>query len=170
MLWLVWYWLWHIWKNNHFSSNTVIIHIHTRFHTCNPFFDPINPFIHILLSKIRIAQDIFKKCDQNGFITPKTVTQLYCQKHDSFLADRFVEGICPHCAYPDARGDQCDSCQKLLNATDLIKPRLILNPFNKFLFKLEFLLFITMSIYMNIWKLNHNGYFQSNGFILAYCL
>ena len=32
--------------------------------------------------------------------------QLYCAKCDKFLADRFVEGTCPMCAYPDARGDQ----------------------------------------------------------------
>ena len=47
-----------------------------------------------------------------------------------FLADRFVEGICPLCGYEDARGDQCDKCGKLINATELkvsifyIKPRM----------------------------------------------
>lgn len=40
-----------------------------------------------------------------------------------FLADRFVEGICPYCAYNDARGDQCDKCGKLINAVDLKTPR-----------------------------------------------
>lgn len=40
-----------------------------------------------------------------------------------FLADRYVEGTCPHCKYDDARGDQCDACGKLLNATDLVNPR-----------------------------------------------
>jgi methionyl-tRNA synthetase len=39
------------------------------------------------------------------------------------LADRYVEGICPHCKYDDARGDQCDACGKLLNAIELIEPR-----------------------------------------------
>ena len=39
-----------------------------------------------------------------------------------FLADRFVEGTCPLCGYEDARGDQCDSCGKLINAVELIKP------------------------------------------------
>ena len=36
-----------------------------------------------------------------------------------FLADRFVEGGCPFCGYEDARGDQCDSCGKLVDATAL---------------------------------------------------
>ena len=40
-----------------------------------------------------------------------------------FLADRFVEGICPLCAYEDARGDQCDRCGKLINAVELKQPR-----------------------------------------------
>lgn len=40
-----------------------------------------------------------------------------------FLADRFVEGICPSCQYDDARGDQCDKCGRLINAVDLKQPR-----------------------------------------------
>ncbi len=70
-----------------------------------------------------IVQDIFKRCDANGFITEKETEQLYCPKCDRFLADRFVEGTCPHCGSPDARGDQCDSCQTLLDPTELINPR-----------------------------------------------
>ena len=40
-----------------------------------------------------------------------------------FLADRFIEGTCPFCSFEDARGDQCDACQKLINAIELIKPK-----------------------------------------------
>lgn len=60
-----------------------------------------------------------------GFIEAQFVEQLLCQKCDRFLADRFVEGTCPHpgCLYEDARGDQCDKCGKLVNASDLIRPR-----------------------------------------------
>ena len=43
------------------------------------------------------------------------MTQCYCENCDLFLADRFVFGTCPHCGYEDARGDQCDKCQKLFN-------------------------------------------------------
>jgi methionyl-tRNA synthetase len=69
-----------------------------------------------------IAQDIYKKLNQNGHVFEDTVTQLYCEQHQSFLADRFVEGTCPYCGYHDARGDQCDKCGKLLNAIELINP------------------------------------------------
>ncbi|KAG2196831.1 hypothetical protein INT46_001748 [Mucor plumbeus] len=70
-----------------------------------------------------IAQDIFLKNYENGNIIKETMTQLYCEKCSRYLADRYVEGNCPHCKYDDARGDQCDACGKLLNATDLVNPR-----------------------------------------------
>lgn len=50
-------------------------------------------------------------------------TQLYCEQHHSFLANRFVEGECPDCGYVNARGDQCDLCGKLLESLELIRPR-----------------------------------------------
>lgn len=58
-----------------------------------------------------------------GYMHTEPMEQLLCQKCDRFLADRFVEGTCPKCAFDDARGDQCDSCGALMNATELIKPR-----------------------------------------------
>ncbi len=69
-----------------------------------------------------ISSEIFLKLHKNGFIVEKEIEQLYSEKEDRFLADRFVEGKCPNCGYEKARGDQCDSCGKLLNATDLIDP------------------------------------------------
>lgn len=73
----------------------------------------------------RIVQKMFKDLDAAGFIEAQSVEQLLCQKCDRYLADRFVEGTCPHpgCGYEDARGDQCDKCGKLVNATNLIRPR-----------------------------------------------
>ena len=69
-----------------------------------------------------IAQDIFTKLYKNGFLEERTTTQPYCEKHESFLADRFVEGTCPKCNYDDARGDQCDKCGSLLDPFELINP------------------------------------------------
>ncbi|KAI9789671.1 MAG: putative methionine--tRNA ligase, cytoplasmic protein rar1 [Peltula sp. TS41687] len=70
-----------------------------------------------------IAQDIFLKLNDRGYLAEKTTTQPYCEKHSSFLADRFVEGECPRCGYGDARGDQCDRCGHLLDPFDLVNPR-----------------------------------------------
>ncbi|KAI8810678.1 tRNA synthetases class I (M)-domain-containing protein, partial [Cladochytrium replicatum] len=71
----------------------------------------------------KITQDIFKKLDKNGYILEDSMTQLYCPQHSSFLADRFVEGICPYCNKEGARGDQCDSCGHLINAVELKEPK-----------------------------------------------
>jgi methionyl-tRNA synthetase len=70
----------------------------------------------------KIAQDIFLKLYKNGYMEERTTTQPYCEKHESFLADRFVEGTCPKCQYDDARGDQCDKCGSLLDPFELINP------------------------------------------------
>lgn len=69
-----------------------------------------------------ITQAIFKGLDANGYINEDTTTQLYCETCERFLADRYVRGTCPHCDYAEARGDQCESCGKLLDPTELINP------------------------------------------------
>jgi methionyl-tRNA synthetase len=70
-----------------------------------------------------IVQEIFKKLDTRGFIREHTIEQLYCAHCGRFLADRYVRGTCPHCGYTDARGDQCESCGKLLDPAELKEPR-----------------------------------------------
>ena len=71
-------------------------------------------------NQTKITQDIFLKLDKNGYIRERTIEQLYCEKDSMFLADRYVRGKCPHCGYEEARGDQCESCGKLLDPTDLV--------------------------------------------------
>lgn len=72
-----------------------------------------------------IAQDIFLELHKNGYLQEKTTLQPFCQNpnHNAFLADRYVEGICPKCGYNDARGDQCDQCGNLLDPLELGEPR-----------------------------------------------
>ncbi|XP_066564500.1 methionine--tRNA ligase, cytoplasmic [Amia ocellicauda] len=70
-----------------------------------------------------IAQDIFGRLLERDFLLPDTVEQLRCEHCDRFLADRFVEGVCPFCCYEEARGDQCDKCGKLINAVELKNPQ-----------------------------------------------
>ncbi|XP_046846002.1 methionine--tRNA ligase, cytoplasmic-like isoform X2 [Xenia sp. Carnegie-2017] len=71
----------------------------------------------------KISQDIFWQNYKNGLTLEDTVEQLHCESCNKFLADRFVEGTCPLCGFHDARGDQCDACGKLINATELKSPR-----------------------------------------------
>ncbi|MGD8488715.1 MAG: class I tRNA ligase family protein, partial [Anaerolineae bacterium] len=71
----------------------------------------------------RVSQDIFLKILEHGYLYKETQQQLYSPQEGRFLPDRYVEGECPHCGSPDARGDQCDNCGKLLEPTELINPR-----------------------------------------------
>ena len=68
------------------------------------------------------ASDFFKALYDKGDFIEETTEQLYDQEAEQFLADRFVVGTCPHCGHEEAYGDQCESCGRSLNATDLINP------------------------------------------------
>ncbi len=69
------------------------------------------------------AQDFFLKLRDGGYIYPQTMEQPYCETDRRFLADRYVEGKCPHCGFEGARGDQCDNCGRILDPKDLINIR-----------------------------------------------
>lgn len=69
-----------------------------------------------------IAHDIFLKLNSKGLILQKEVPQLYCGNCKRFLADRLVHGTCPGCKTVGARGDQCEVCDKLYQADELLNP------------------------------------------------
>ena len=71
----------------------------------------------------RVSQGIFLKTLENGYLYKEVQRQLYSPQEGRFLPDRYVEGTCPNCGFPDARGDQCDNCGKLLEPSELIGPR-----------------------------------------------
>src|SRR5579875_174066 len=55
----------------------------------------------------------------DAYIFTQTENIHYCSNDKRFLPDRFVEGICPHCGFENARGDQCDNCGRPLDAEKL---------------------------------------------------
>ena len=69
------------------------------------------------------AQEFFKTLYDKGEFIEETTEQLYDEKAEQFLADRFVTGTCPKCGNEEAYGDQCENCGSSLNATDLINPK-----------------------------------------------
>jgi len=71
----------------------------------------------------RVTTDLFVRLLEKGYIYKAKMQALYCTHDHRFLADRYVEGICPFCGFEDARGDQCDRCGKPLDALELVKPR-----------------------------------------------
>ena len=74
---------------------------------------------------IKYTQDLYTKLYRNGYIYTQNVNLPYCEVDKRFLPDRFVEGTCPHCGYEQARGDQCDSCDRVLDPLELIRPRCV---------------------------------------------
>jgi methionyl-tRNA synthetase len=69
------------------------------------------------------AHDIFLKLLKEDYIYKNAVPQAYCPECKRFLPDRYVEGTCPYCQYPQARGDQCDECGRTMNPSDLLNMR-----------------------------------------------
>ena len=67
-----------------------------------------------------VTQDIFLKLYNQGYLYTKVMQQPYSEVDGRFLADRYVEGTCPHCDFDGARGDQCDNCGRTLDPQDLI--------------------------------------------------
>jgi methionyl-tRNA synthetase len=71
----------------------------------------------------KVSQDMFLALQQNGYLYREKQQMLYSETAKRFLPDRYVEGECYICHFPDARGDQCDNCGNVLDAVQLINPR-----------------------------------------------
>ena len=71
----------------------------------------------------KITQHFAEKLFEAGLINEVMEEQFFSIEDDRFLPDRYLEGTCPSCGYERARGDQCESCTKQLNPTELINPR-----------------------------------------------
>ncbi|MCX8168762.1 MAG: methionine--tRNA ligase [Candidatus Methanomethylicia archaeon] len=69
---------------------------------------------------IDFVQKFFMKLYENGYIYEKDISLPFCSKCNIFLPDRFIEGVCPFCSEPRARGDQCPSCHRILDPIDLL--------------------------------------------------
>lgn len=74
-----------------------------------------------------VVQEMFSTLLRNGYIVEKTQLGAISPSTGRTLADRYIEGTCPICKFPDARGDQCDNCGNQLDPTDLINPRSKIN-------------------------------------------
>jgi len=71
----------------------------------------------------RVTTDMFLRLLEHGYLIRQTMVGSYSESLGRFLPDRFVEGTCPNCGFPRARGDQCDNCGQLRDPQDLIAPR-----------------------------------------------
>ena len=71
----------------------------------------------------KVSQSLFLALLENDLLYHEVQLQWYSNAQARFLPDRYVEGTCYICGYDNARGDQCDNCGNVLDATQLIKPR-----------------------------------------------
>ena len=70
-----------------------------------------------------LTQHFYRRLDAAGLIDERDVRQVWSPADRRFLPDRYVLGTCPHCGFGEARGDQCDQCDALLDPVELIAPR-----------------------------------------------
>lgn len=70
-----------------------------------------------------LTQDFFLRIYENGYIKEREIEMPYCEHCKRFLPDRYVIGICPKCGYEQAKGDQCEKCSAIYDATELIDMR-----------------------------------------------
>jgi len=70
-----------------------------------------------------VVRDVFRTLHEHGYIFEQTTVGAFSASTGQTLPDRYVEGTCPICGFPDARGDQCDNCGNQLDPEDLIAPR-----------------------------------------------
>ena len=69
------------------------------------------------------ASEFFRTLYDKGEFIEKTSMQYYDEEAQTFLADRYITGECPHCHAEGAYGDQCEKCGTSLSPTDLINPK-----------------------------------------------
>lgn len=69
-----------------------------------------------------IVQEMFTTVRDNGYMIEQVTRGAISPSTGRTLPDRYIEGTCPLCKTPGARGDQCDACGNQLDPTDLIDP------------------------------------------------
>ena len=70
----------------------------------------------------KLAQSIYLKLRDAGFIEKRAIEQAYDPVKDMFLPDRFIKGECPKCGAKDQYGDSCEKCGATYSPTDLKNP------------------------------------------------
>ena len=64
-----------------------------------------------------VVQEMFRQVHANGYMIEQTTKGAISPSTGRTLPDRYIEGTCPICGAPGARGDQCDTCGNQLDPT-----------------------------------------------------
>jgi len=68
------------------------------------------------------AREFFTYLHERNELETKETEQYFDEEAKTFLADRFIKGICPNCGSDRAFGDQCENCGRTLSPDELINP------------------------------------------------
>jgi len=69
-----------------------------------------------------ICTEIWAAVRKAGLVEEHEIEQLFDEKAQTFLADRFVRGTCPKCKTPNQYGDNCEKCAATYSPADLTDP------------------------------------------------
>jgi methionyl-tRNA synthetase len=70
---------------------------------------------------------VYNRLKEAGYISQRTISQLFDPEKNMFLPDRFVKGTCPSCGAEDQNGDSCDVCSATYDPTELKNPRSVVS-------------------------------------------
>lgn len=68
------------------------------------------------------AAEFFSKLEAEGALETRESDQYFDEEAQTFLADRYIKGNCPHCHSDRAFGDQCETCGRTLSPEELVNP------------------------------------------------
>lgn len=74
-----------------------------------------------------LSLDIYRRLQEAGHISKRTITQAYDKTKNMFLPDRFIKGDCPKCQAADQYGDNCEACGATYSPTELHNPVSVLS-------------------------------------------
>ncbi|MGB3726549.1 MAG: methionine--tRNA ligase [Glaciecola sp.] len=74
-----------------------------------------------------LCELVYNRLNENGYISKRTINQLFDPEKEMFLPDRFVKGTCPKCGAEDQNGDSCDVCGATYSPTEVKNPRSVVS-------------------------------------------
>lgn len=75
----------------------------------------------------QLCETVYNKLFAKGYISTRTISQLFDPEKQMFLPDRFVRGTCPNCGAEDQYGDSCDVCSATYSPAEMKNPRSVVS-------------------------------------------
>ena len=69
-----------------------------------------------------LSEFIYNNAKSKKLISKSIIKQLFDEKEDMFLSDRFVKGTCPKCGSEEEYGDNCSKCGATYNVLEIKDP------------------------------------------------